>query len=770
MARSPAAPPVSASAAPWWQRLLLVVGAPLVFLLLAEAALRLLGVGQPTDFFIPDEKPGYYRTNPAFTAQFFPENFSLRPLNFRLARAKPASTYRVFVLGESAAQGTPEPGLGFAAQLRAQLAHALPDRHVEVFNCGITAINSHVVLEIARQLPDFAPDAVVVYLGNNEVIGPYGPGSVNLPTAPPRWLIRAGIRARQLRLGQLLHRTAQRLGENSTRSLTWKGMETFAANHVRADDPRLETVYANFAANLRDIVAVSARRGARVVVSTVVANLVDCSPFVSLHRRDLSASDLAMWTAAFDEGKRAWLTRDVDRAEAALTRALALDPQYADTHYLLGRLAYARGDAVEIARRHFTAALEWDTLRFRPTPRINAIVRAAAHAANVSLVDAANELGSDPKSQMLIADDHVLFEHVHLNWTGNYTLAELLARACVPSAREWLAPKEIAAALGYSDHWRTTCAEKMLLLTGKAPFTSQLTYRETQERLRAEALEARRATSLADTTVALNRAFKLDPDNPHLAIQSSFVALERHDLPGALAWIDRAIAFQPPSAVLLAHKANVLQQQRRLPEAEALLLDAVREDAFYAPTWQLLVLGWAAQNELARGQTFLAAQLAAHPANVHARSALALLHAQRGDAAASETAWRDVLRLDPSNPNALEQLTQLLESRHDDAARFDLLRQGARAQPRNYANNARLAQACQDRGDVAGTADALRALIESGPVDAALHLTVARLLAQLGQRDDALVYAHSAQTLADEEQNATVRDAASALQRQLAPP
>ncbi|MBI2511522.1 MAG: tetratricopeptide repeat protein [Opitutae bacterium] len=769
MARTSAAPPPPARVTPWWQRLLLLVGAPLLFLLAAEGALRLLGIGSPTDFFIPDEKPGYYRTNPAFTAPFFPENFSLRPLNFRLARAKPAGTYRVFVLGESAAQGTPEPALGFAAQLRAQLAHALPDRHVEVFNCGITAINSHVVLEVARQLPDFAPDAVVVYLGNNEVIGPYGPGSVNLPTAPPRWLIRAGIRARQLRLGQLLHRAAQRLGENSTRDLTWKGMETFAASHVRADDPRLATVYAHFAANLRDIIAVSGRSGARVVVSTVVANLADCSPFVSVHRADLAGAELAAWSTAFDEGKRAWQMRDVDRAEAALTRALQLDPQYADTHFLLGRLALARGD-VATARREFVAALEWDALRFRPVPHLNEIIRRTASSANVRLIDPAKDLGSDPTSTETIAGREWLFEHVHFNWVGNANLARRFAAQVLSPEIGFLDDAVFADALGYTPHWRTTAAEKMLLLTGKAPFTGQLTYRETQERLRAEALEARRATSLADTTVALDRAFRLDPDNAALAVQSSFVALERRDLPGALAWIDRAIALQPPSAVLLAHKANLLQQQRRFADAEALLLDAVREDPFYAPTWQLLALGWAAQNELARGQTFLAAQLAARPANIHARAALAMLHAQRGDAAASEAAWRDVLRLDPSNPNALEQLTQLLERRGDSAALFALLRDGARTQPRNYANNARLAQACQDRGDAAGTADALRALIESGPVDAALHLTVARLLAQLGQRDDALVYAHHAARLADEEQNAPVRAAARALQRQLAPP
>lgn len=758
-----------APTAPWWLKLALVIGSPLLFLLLAEMALRLVGYGQPTDFFIPDDsKPGWWRTNPAFTAQFFPENFSLRPLNFRLAREKPANTYRVFVLGESAVQGTPEPGLGFAAQLRAQLARALPGRRVEVFNCGVTAINSHVVLEIARQLPDFAPDAVLVYLGNNEVIGPYGPGSVNVSGAPPRWLIRAGIRARQLRLGQLLTRVVQRFGARASRDLAWKGMETFAANHVRADDPRLAAVYAHFAANLRDILAVSSRGGARVVVSTVVANLRDCAPFVSVHRPDLSAEQLAAWTKEHAAGVNAWRRDDTATAEAALTRALALDPQFADTSFLLGRLALARGDTAA-ARRHFITALENDALRFRPVPRVNAVIRSVAAARGAVLTDTALQLGADPSSTTPVSGHEILFEHVHFNWEGNALLARRFAAALLSDQIGFLDNAAFADRLGYTAHWRATAAEKMLLLTGKAPFTGQLTYRETQERLRADALEARRATSLGESAAALERAFQSDPDNPHLAIQSSFVALERKDLAGALVWIDRASALQPPSAVLLAQKANVLQLQQRCADAEPLLMAALREDAFYAPTWQLLVNNWAATNELARGRSFLESAVVAAPANIHARSALANLLAQTGDAAASEAAWREVLRLDPSNPNALEQLTQRLEQRGDATALHDLLRAGAQTQPRNYANNARLAQACQERGDRAGTADALIALIESGPVDAALHLTLASLLADLGRRDDALVYAHSAAQLARAERNADVARAAEALRARLTP-
>ena len=41
----------------------------------------------------------------------------------------------------------------------------------------MAAINSHVVLPIAKDAARYEPDLFVVYLGNNEVIGPFSVGS-----------------------------------------------------------------------------------------------------------------------------------------------------------------------------------------------------------------------------------------------------------------------------------------------------------------------------------------------------------------------------------------------------------------------------------------------------------------------------------------------------------------------------------------------------------------------------------------------------------------
>ena len=55
----------------------------------------------------------------------------------------------------------------------------------EVINTGMTAINSHAILAIARDCVPFNGDIWIIYMGNNEVIGPFGAGSVLGPKAPP---------------------------------------------------------------------------------------------------------------------------------------------------------------------------------------------------------------------------------------------------------------------------------------------------------------------------------------------------------------------------------------------------------------------------------------------------------------------------------------------------------------------------------------------------------------------------------------------------------
>lgn len=767
---------------PWRLRLVLLVGVPLFFFGLVEGGLRLAGFGTRSDFFIPDEdKPGFYCTNPTFTELFLPAHFGIRPLNFRLKKTKEAGTIRVFVLGESAAQGTPEPAFGFAAQLQAQLASRYAGRKIEVFNLGITAINSHVVYQVARQLPDFAPDLFVVYLGNNEVIGPYGPGSAYLATMPPLWAIRASVGVRSTRTGQLLLRLLPRFGGGGTKAPEWRGMETFAQNTVRGNDPRLEAVYGNFERNLRDIIELATGAGAKTVLATVVANLKDSSPFVSLHRADLTPAELAAWKTVFDDGRLAFDLDENDRARARLTEALRLDAEYADTHFLLGRLAEARGE-VTAARQHYLDALHWDALRFRPDPRINDIIRRVARAAGpaVQLVDAARALGADAASSAPLCGHEFLFEHVHFNWDGNARLAGLLAEACVPliaakpASTGGLSSAECAEELGYTEYGRLTMLSTIAKLTSKPPFTNQLTFGEYQTQLKSEVGRIRAPTlnreGLLAAEVQVARALRRNPENPNLLIQLGNIETDLQNFDRALELVDQAIARLPRSAVLITKRANLLLHFNRANEAEEILLQATRTDPYYFSTWPVLVGLWSKAGQVAKGKQTLETLLTKMPRNNYLRMAYASLLVRSGEAAAAEQEWQTILRGDPSNAPALEQLVRAYLQSGRSADAEILMQDASEAQPRNYDNNWRLAEIYAAKGDSPNRVKFLHAIAESGPAEAALHLELGQRLIDLNRTREALVYARRGKKAATAEGNAELLHAAEELLQRLAAP
>ena len=149
-----------------------------------------------------DGRP-YLGENVKFGWRFFPPILAREFEPFAFPARKSADTYRIFVLGSSAAQGIPNHAFCFGRFLQFMLQERFPGVHFEVITTAMAAINSHVVREIARDCARYDPDLFVVYMGNNEVVGPYGPGTVLTPALSNLHLIRLGIALRATRIGQL---------------------------------------------------------------------------------------------------------------------------------------------------------------------------------------------------------------------------------------------------------------------------------------------------------------------------------------------------------------------------------------------------------------------------------------------------------------------------------------------------------------------------------------------------------------------------------------
>jgi hypothetical protein len=160
---------------------------PLLLICGAETALRVAGYGYRTTFFRPLRIGGeeYLVENDKFGWRFFPPEISRSPSPVRMLAHKPAGTFRIFLFGESAALGDPEPAYGVGRYLQTLLQERYPRLRFEVVCVAMTAINSHAVLPLARECAALQADLWIIYMGNNEMIGPFGAVTVFGRQSPP---------------------------------------------------------------------------------------------------------------------------------------------------------------------------------------------------------------------------------------------------------------------------------------------------------------------------------------------------------------------------------------------------------------------------------------------------------------------------------------------------------------------------------------------------------------------------------------------------------
>jgi tetratricopeptide (TPR) repeat protein len=449
-----------------------------------ELVLHVVGFGHSTRFFHHEKDADgqiWWRENRWVTAPYFPAELIRRPQSIRLADPKPANTYRIFLLGSSAAMGDPEPAFSLARQLDLQLRHAYPEIHFEVVNAGITAINSHVVRALAADCAKLQPDLFVVYEGNNEVIGPYGPGTVFSPFLGSASAIRLGQTIKATRTGQLLAAIARKLGPVKKDLGDWGGMKMFLKNEIDRDDPRLTKTCGLFHDNLRAIAETGRRAGATVFVCTVLTNQKDFAPFLSRHRAGITGEEMSEWQALFDEGQHAVEAGDDVRAETKFRAALQLDDRFAELQFRLGRLCLRLNRSTE-ARAFFQQALDLDRLRFRTDSRLNQEIRSLS-GVGITVVDLA--AAAERQSPQGINGDELLYEHVHLNFQGTYLMArelfaqvaaDLVSRKRIPrnAAKPELLPQADARRqLGYTTYEQAMIIKELQARFSSAPFTAQ---------------------------------------------------------------------------------------------------------------------------------------------------------------------------------------------------------------------------------------------------------------------------------------------------------
>ena len=515
MASSPDLPKPASGFLHWAPRIASAILIPILLLALAEGALRLFGYGYSTSLMEPCTIHGHPSScyNLFFPAPYFPPGMIKTPQLYSIDPIKPPNTYRIFILGESAAMGDPDPAYGFSRYLEVMLRHRFPNTKFEVVNTGMVAINSHVSAAIARELANYKPDLFLVYEGSNEVVGPFGPGTVLTTSSMSLPIVRASVFMRSTRLGQLLTQTGKPRSE-------WRGMEMFLNKQVRADSPRLEPAYRNFSSNMKSIVSIGQTSGARVLFSTIATNLRDSAPFASLHKHGLSSDTLNAWAQLVQQGAQFENSSNYPEALTSYIQAAKLDDHYAELHFRIARCQSALGD-FPAAKEHYLRARDLDVLRFRADSRINDIIRSVAKTSGpgVQLLDADSIFANESHNGVIGSE--LLYDHVHFTPQGSYLLASAAYEQIVGSLTPSIAkPASLAAPpseaecarlLAFTSHDRSRVAGEMVERMQRPPFTTQLNHSEQIQRLMFRAVGS--TETLEDTAAQYQWAISQSPDD-----------------------------------------------------------------------------------------------------------------------------------------------------------------------------------------------------------------------------------------------------------------
>jgi tetratricopeptide (TPR) repeat protein len=648
----------------WLMRLFAMIFIPLFVLSGIELGLRLAGYGYDTNFFSRVRIGGrdFYVPNEEFGCRFFPPAITRTIPAFRFAAIKSTNTYRIFLFGESAALGDPDSSYGMGRYLQVLLNERYPGIHFEVICVAITAVDSNVILPIARDCARHQGDLWVIYMGNNEMVGPFGaikmvpfasdfsngnsaPPPFGAETAyglqaPPLWVIRTVVAIKATRIGQLLDNIIRDLRGSSATPKQWGGMQMFMNGRIGFDDPARLRAYANFRGNLEDILLIARRAGVPVVLSTVAVNLKDCPPFASIHKRGLSTNQLSAWNKVFEVGVSNETSRAYQAALVCYREAANIDPQYAELQFRMGNCDVALTNYAQ-ALQNFKLARDYDALDFRADARINSAIRdeAARYADNgVHLVDAAKILAQDSPEGIPGLD--FFYEHVHLNFAGNYLLALNFAeqlKGLLPSfisdrdKGSW-APEELCERRLAVTVWdRQRVWQPIFDRITAPPFTGQFDHAAFLKKCEAKWNQAKALMNTQTPEQARHmyeQALAMAPDDFHLHVNfESFLEIggnliqaiaeakrccELIPLPKAYYYtgtllvregkiseaadyFSRALAVQPDYAEAQDAMGEILADQQKTTEAIQWFKRAIRSKPRYADTY--LNLGFLQQNQ-----------------------------------------------------------------------------------------------------------------------------------------------------------------------------
>lgn len=369
----------------------LALSIPLLFFMLFEMGLRFFDYGEDLRLFIPapaevGNEP-YLMTNQGVAHRYFPrQGYTPEPPEELFRQQKPENGYRIFVMGGSSAATWPYPSnVLFSRVLGQRLADAFPDRHIEVVNTGIAAVNTFTLLDFMDEILAQQPDAILIYSGHNEFYGALGAASSN-SVGQSRWLTTTYLKLLRLKTVQLIrdaiNASTHLLKATSTDKYATLMGRMIGDRSIPYGSPTYQIARANYEANLREILTTAKTAGVPVVLSELVSNLRDQKPFVSV-----------------DDGEH-----------------LPADIAYAWAQQLEQQQMYG------LAKETYSWAKDLDGLRFRAPEEFNSVIHKVAAEFKAPVVPMKSYFEKASANGIIGAG--LMLEHLHPNVEGYLLMSE----------------------------------------------------------------------------------------------------------------------------------------------------------------------------------------------------------------------------------------------------------------------------------------------------------------------------------------------------------
>jgi tetratricopeptide (TPR) repeat protein/lysophospholipase L1-like esterase len=303
---------------------------------------------------------------------------------------KRKNAFRVFVMGGSSAQGFPfSPNGNFARYIRDRLELLFPENYIEVINLGITATNSYTIRDLLPGVLEQNPDLILIYAGHNEYYGAFGVGSTE-NFGNSRDLVNFLIWLNKFKSVELLKNMTNAIMSLLARDtdMDFNQGGTLMARIVKEQfipfNSELFTVgIEQFRGNLEDILQMTNQASVPVVIGTLVSNLKDQKPFISI-------------------GTNA--------------------NEFADSVYNRAKYKLKSGN-YKIADSLFRKAKDLDALRFRAPENINQIIKSLALKYNCGLVDVDSIFNANSPDR--IVGKNLIVDHLHPSLSGYLLMGKI---------------------------------------------------------------------------------------------------------------------------------------------------------------------------------------------------------------------------------------------------------------------------------------------------------------------------------------------------------